>query len=209
MGPTALVTTAGGVALVHALAGPDHYIPFLALARARGWSMSRTLTVTAACGLGHVASSVLLGVLLVGVAQSASTWVAVEALGGEVAGWLLLGFGAAYTVWGVRVALAPRVALHRVHHVALGPWVLFLVFLFGPCEPLIPLVIVPAAQHSWGVLLSVCAVFGLVTVVSMTVVVAGAYLGAAKLAGSGRGRWSHALAGAALTACGVAVRMGL
>jgi threonine/homoserine/homoserine lactone efflux protein len=101
------------------------------------------------------------------------------------------------------------VELRRDRRVALGPWLLFLVFLFGPCEPLIPLVIVPAAQHSWGVLLSVSAVFGVVTISSMTAVVAGEYLGVARLAGPGQGRWSHALAGAALTACGVAVRMGL
>ena len=28
------------------------------------------------------------------------------------------------------------------------PWVLFLIFVFGPCEPLIPLVMYPAAKHN-------------------------------------------------------------
>ena len=205
----ALTITAGSVALAPALAGPDHYLPFLALARARGWSLRRTIVITASCGVGHVASSVLLGVVLVGIGHSAATWVAVEAVGGEIAAWLLLGFGAAYTVWGIRFAVIPRVERRRSARTEAGPWLLFLVFVFGPCEPLIPLAVVPAARQSWGVLLSVSAVFGVVTVVAMTGVVALGFLGARRIRTDGGARWSHALAGAAVTACGVAVRMGL
>ena len=58
---TILCITAGSVALVHTLLGPDHYLPFIAMSRAGRWSLRRTLLVTLACGLGHVLSSVAVG----------------------------------------------------------------------------------------------------------------------------------------------------
>ena len=38
------------VAFFHTLLGPDHTLPFIVLARARGWSMARTLAITFVCG---------------------------------------------------------------------------------------------------------------------------------------------------------------
>jgi len=207
-----LVVTASTVALLHALLGPDHYVPFIALGRARAWSLRRTLGITAACGIAHVGGSAILGVLLVSVGRSAATWARWEAFTGEVVGWLLLSFGAAYAVWGIRHALLRTTRLHH-HHVGgsdAAPWVLFLVFAFGPCEPLIPLAVVPAARQSWTALAWVVGAFGVVTVAAMLAVVAVGYVGAGRLAPRGGDQgWSHALAGAALVACGAAVRMGL
>ena len=42
--------TAASIGVVHTLLGPDHYLPFVALARTRRWSTARTAAVTAACG---------------------------------------------------------------------------------------------------------------------------------------------------------------
>jgi hypothetical protein len=56
-----LAITAISIAFLHTLAGPDHYLPFIALSKARGWSMGRTIMWTIICGCGHVWSSVLLG----------------------------------------------------------------------------------------------------------------------------------------------------
>ena len=36
---TVLALTAAAIAFVHTLLGPDHYLPFVAMAKARGWSM--------------------------------------------------------------------------------------------------------------------------------------------------------------------------
>ena len=58
----ALAPAAMGVGSLHALA-PDHWVPFAALSRARGWSGGRTLRVTLLCGFGHVTVSALLGLL--------------------------------------------------------------------------------------------------------------------------------------------------
>jgi nickel/cobalt exporter len=56
-----LAATAAGLGFIHTAIGVDHYLPFVALGRARRWSLSRTLLVTALCGAGHVAGSLLLG----------------------------------------------------------------------------------------------------------------------------------------------------
>ena len=58
-----LVIAAASIGFVHTLMGPDHYLPFIVIAKARRWSLARTTWITLLCGLGHVGSSVLLGAL--------------------------------------------------------------------------------------------------------------------------------------------------
>jgi hypothetical protein len=89
------------------------------------------------------------------------------------------------------------------------PWVLFTIFVFGPCEPLIPILMFPAAKLSlWGIAL-VTLVFGVCTLATMTALVVAGCLGLSRLALAGWGRYSHALAGLAIAACGAAIRLGL
>lgn len=47
-----LTVTAASVGLIHTLIGPDHYLPFIVLAKARNWSVLRTGWITFLCGLG-------------------------------------------------------------------------------------------------------------------------------------------------------------
>jgi hypothetical protein len=61
----ALLTAALSIGFFHTLIGPDHYLPFVMMARARKWSAARTAAVTFFCGIAHILSSVLLG--LVGI----------------------------------------------------------------------------------------------------------------------------------------------
>ncbi|MCJ7523916.1 MAG: hypothetical protein MUP71_01680, partial [Candidatus Aminicenantes bacterium] len=58
-----LAGTAVALGFVHTLLGPDHYLPFIAMAKARQWSLKRTLLIAFFSGLGHVLSSVVLGFL--------------------------------------------------------------------------------------------------------------------------------------------------
>lgn len=234
-----LLATAASIGVVHTLLGPDHYLPFVALARARAWSLRRTVAITAICGVGHVVGSIALGFLGLGLGWAVSGLVDVEAVRGAFAGWLLLAFGLAYTAWGVRRALRGRphahvhahadgtLHLHPHHHreaahghphdrpapglrSVLGPWTLFVIFVLGPCEPLIPLLMYPAAAGSWASVAAVAGVFALATIGTMLAVVVGGALGLSRLRlGAGPERWSHALAGAALAACGLAVTFGL
>jgi sulfite exporter TauE/SafE len=50
---------------------------------------------------------------------------------------------------------------------SITPWVLFTIFLFGPCEPLIPLVMYPAAKANFIGIAIVTALFGAATLVTM------------------------------------------
>ncbi len=59
-----LCGTAASIGLLHTLLGPDHYLPFIVMSRARRWTMTRTALITLACGIGHVLSSVLLGLVV-------------------------------------------------------------------------------------------------------------------------------------------------
>ncbi|MCC5022981.1 MAG: hypothetical protein J6386_09400 [Candidatus Synoicihabitans palmerolidicus] len=63
MNDTALATIAFSgfaVAFLHA-AIPTHWLPFVLVGRARGWTTARTLLMVAAAGLGHVGLTSLLG----------------------------------------------------------------------------------------------------------------------------------------------------
>lgn len=84
---TTLAATGFTVAFFHA-AIPTHWLPFVLVARARGWSRGKTLAVSAFAGLGHVLLTSLLGL---GIA-----WLGLELdehfgeLFSQVAGGLLL-----------------------------------------------------------------------------------------------------------------------
>ena len=58
-----LALSALSLGFLHTLFGPDHYIPFIAMAKAGKWTKKKTLWVTALSGLGHVVGSVILGLL--------------------------------------------------------------------------------------------------------------------------------------------------
>jgi len=80
------------------------------------------------------------------------------------------------------------------------------VFVFGPCEPLIPLLMYPAAKHSAGGMLLVAGVFGAATIGTMLAIVGVTTLGINKLPLGRLERFSHALAGAAILMCGLAIQ---
>ncbi len=233
-----LTLTALSIGTVHTLIGPDHYLPFIVMARARKWSMRYTLAVTTICGIGHVLGSLVLGFLAIALGWSLTGVGALEGLRSELAVWLLIGFGVAYSVWGLRAAVRNRphrhlhshydgtvhdhVHGHRGEHAhahevssagsatrSLTPWFLFTVFVLGPCEALIPLLMIPAAAGSTLSVLFVAGVFGLSTVLTMAACVALGYLSLSRLSLDPFERYAHAFAGLSLVVCGVAIRMGL
>jgi sulfite exporter TauE/SafE len=223
-----LVGSAAAIAFVHTLLGPDHYLPFVAMAKARGWSLRQTLRITVWCGLGHLLGSIGLGLvgIFFGAQLARLEWV--EAVRGETAAWLLVGFGLAYTVWGLRRAWRKRPHTHwhlhegrahshahsheaahaHVHDTAgrrITPWVIFIIFVLGPCEPLIPLLMYPAATHSVAGVLWVTGVFGLVTVLTMLTAVWVSVRGLSHFRLGRLQRFDHALAGFAVLSCGMAM----
>jgi nickel/cobalt transporter (NicO) family protein len=234
-----LLATAAFIGIAHTATGPDHFLPFIALSRAGNWSLRKTMIITAACGVGHVASSVVLGLTGLAIGAAVAGLVNIESFRGGVAGWLLFGFGLAYMVWGLRRAWRNRPHAHvhahadgtvhyhkHVHDVehahvhapeggskntaaAVAPWIVFLIFVFGPCEPLIPLLMYPAAEASLTGSMLVAVVFGLATLSTMMAMVAIGYLGLLSFASGSLERYGHAACGAAIAMCGAAVVYGL
>ena len=221
-----VIAAAGGIAFLHTILGPDHYLPFIVLARARSWSTTRTLVVTAICGLGHVASSVFLGGLGVVFGVAVAKIEGVEGGRGDLAAWALVAFGLAYALWGIRHALRNSKGIETHHHHGhvhlhthgdaehqheqgmgsnLTFWALFLVFVLGPCEPLIPLFVLPASRGDWTLAIATAVVFTAVTLVTMVGLTALALKGAKQFRLGPLQRWSHTLAGSVIAASGLAI----
>ena len=206
---TLLLGTAASLAVVHTLLGIDHSLPFVALGRARDWALGRTLLVTALCGAGHVASSVVIGAVGVGLGIATDALLWLESARGELAAALLIGFGLAYAAWAVWRGLRDRDGA-RLQGAAAGadrvtPWALFIVFVLGPCEPLIPLMVVPGMTRDWFAVGAVVGVFGLLTIAVMLLAVTVAWRGVALL-GAGRiGLHADVAAGLVVAASGAAV----
>ena len=96
-----LIVAAISIACLHTVTGPDHYLPFIALSKSRGWSFAKTVGWTIVCGCGHVWSSVLLGLggAAIGWSLSKISWM--ENVRGGIAGWVMLAFGFVYGIWGL------------------------------------------------------------------------------------------------------------
>jgi len=222
-----LLAAAFGVGVVHTLLGPDHYLPFIMLARARGWSRLKTVVITSACGLGHIGSSVLLGGLGIAFGVAVGHLDSVESHRGPIAAWALVAFGVAYALWGLRHALRRKkgieahvhgddvhihshgVNAHGHGHEKIGAnttfWTLFIVFVLGPCEPLIPLFAVPASQGRWDVAVLTAVVFGVATLVSMVGATLAGYEGLKLVHLGPLERWSHVVAGCVIAVAGLSV----
>lgn len=238
-----LAGTAASLGLIHTVIGPDHYLPFIVISRARNWTLRKTLFVSFLAGLGHILSSVVLGFVGIALGIAVARLEGVESARGEIAAWLLIGFGLAYFIWGMRRAWkgkphthahlhghggahehphSPERSLHEHAHshekaehahlhgeekkANITPWVLFTIFVFGPCEPLIPLVMYPAARHSTAGVALVAGSFGLVTIATMLIIITAASWGARFVRLGKLERYSHALAGLMIFVSGLAVQ---
>ena len=227
---TALAATAASIGFFHTLFGPDHYLPFIVMSRAGKWSLLKTSLVTLLCGVGHVLGSVVLGLVGVALGIGVARIEGVEGTRGNVAAWLLIGFGLAYAAWGVRRAVRNRphghvhahedggehqhthththghVHAHGTDKRQLTPWILFTIFVFGPCEPLIPILMYPAAKQSVRGMLLVTAVFAITTIGTMFAVVMAAAWGVSFARFGRLERYTHAIAGATICLSGLAIQ---
>jgi len=223
--------TAATIGFVHTVLGPDHYLPFIVISRARRWTLAKTLVISFFCGLGHVLSSVFLGFVGIALGIAVFRLEQVESIRGGAAAWLLISFGFAYFIWGMHRAIKKRPHRHLHFHsegethdhlhthqeehshphdesekVNLTPWILFTIFVFGPCEPLIPLVMYPAAKHNISGVVLVSSVFGLATILTMLTIIALSSWGISFLRLGRLERYVHALAGAMIFISGLSVQ---
>ncbi len=108
-----LAATGFSVAFFHA-ALPTHWLPFVLVARARGWRERKTMGVAIVAGLGHVALTSLLGLVV------AWLGLALDAHFGELFRWVsgsvLLAVGLYFTVQQMRGAGLRHHHLPGGHH---------------------------------------------------------------------------------------------
>ncbi len=277
-----IAITALSLGTFHTVVGVDHYLPFIVLGKSRNWPMKKTMAVTFACGIGHVLSSVLIGMagLLLGIALD--PLVGIESLRGEIASWSLIIFGLVYGTWGlyhgiknkphthvhphlhdhehehihaltdvpvaehhdeetidhahvhpshehhehhdhdhlhepdhdhdhvhehehVHVHDGDHVHLHTHSRKELTVWTLFIVFVLGPCEPLIPFVMYEAMSFDWIGIAWVTILFCVATLAIMMTFVFLASKGLMKLRVKVLERYIHAIAGYLITVSGLAI----
>lgn len=225
-----LVGTAATIGFFHTILGPDHYLPFVVLSKARKWSTLKTGVITLLCGIGHVLSSVVLGFIGIALGIAVFRLEALESFRGEFAAWLLIIFGFTYFIWGIHRAISNRshehlhqhgsgnFHIHSHKHIeehmhihssksdSLTPWILFTIFVFGPCEPLIPLVMYPAFKGDMITVGIVSSIFSLITITTMLCIVLALSYGLSQLPLHKVEKYSHALAGLTIFLCGGAIK---
>jgi nickel/cobalt transporter (NicO) family protein len=225
-----LSVTAVSIGFIHTILGPDHYLPFIVLSQARKWSLRKTMIVTFFCGVGHVLSSVVLGLVGIAVGISVTKLVSVESFRGNIAAWLFIAFGLVYMIISVRNLIKNRKHTHSHFHAGgekhyhehdhhkdhshihqeemanTTPWVLFLIFVFGPCEPLIPILMYPAAQHNIPGSIMVSLLFSAVTISTMMAIVFAFKMGINKINLKPIEKYSHLIAGAMIFFSGLAIQ---
>lgn len=218
-----LIVSALTLGFVHTLLGPDHYLPFIVISKARKWSTTRTMWITLFSGIGHVGSSVLIGSIGIALGSSLSRLEGIESARGELVSWLMFGFGLAYTFYGIykyirssHHAHLPKFMMPKKvrenHHLPISeeeaekvnitPWIIFLIFVFGPCEVLIPLLMVPAYTHSAAGMALISLVFAIGTIITMLTVVYLGHKGISLVNFRHQERYVHLLAGVVILISG-------
>jgi ABC-type nickel/cobalt efflux system permease component RcnA len=227
---TILSATAISIGFIHTILGPDHYLPFIVLSQAKKWTLRKTMFITFLCGLGHVLSSVILGLVGIAVGISVKKLIAVESFRGNIAAWLFIAFGLVYMVISIRNLLKKRKHSHSHFHIGgeshshehdhqkehthihdndivkTTPWILFLIFVFGPCEPLIPILMYPAVENNIPGAVFVSSLFSVVTIGTMMSVVLVFKLGLNKINLKPVEKYSHLIAGTMIFLSGLAIR---
>lgn len=229
-----LLVTAASIGFIHTLTGPDHYLPFIVMSKARNWTHLKTLWVTVLCGLGHVTSSVIIGSIGIALGIGVNRLNKLESIRGNMAAWAFIIFGLGYFIWGIWKVYRKKphkhfhmhsdaldhLHLHEHRHslleththshsevkpVNLTPWILFTIFVLGPCEPLIPLLMYPAAKTHPGAVVLVTLIFALTTIATMLVIVGLSLRGMNFLPMRIFERHMHAIAGATICLSGLAI----
>ena len=153
-----------------------------------------------------------------------------ESFRGNVAAWLFIAFGLVYMIISIRNIYRKKKHSHAHFHTGEGihshehnhfeqhthvheseimkttPWILFLIFVFGPCEPLIPVLMYPAAQNNIAGAVLVSVLFSVVTIATMMGVVLAFRLGLARINLKPIEKYSNLIAGAMIFFSGIAIR---
>ncbi|MRJ07745.1 hypothetical protein EDL99_02435 [Ornithobacterium rhinotracheale] len=221
----ALAITSISISFVHTASGPDHYLPFIVLSKSKRWSMLKTTFIMIICGLGHVLSSVLLGLVgvFLGWQLNKISWF--QDIRGNVSGWALLIFGVAYLVYAIIQVVRNKphkhfdvmgedVYVYEHNHseivmpqnrIKVTPLVLFAIFVMGPSEPLIPLLFYSGINRSVTEIVVLIVSFTTCTVLTMLLMVMLGRYGYTLIQSQNFEKYMNVISGAVVTLCGVGV----
>ena len=193
-------------AFLHA-ALPTHWLPFVLVGRAQRWTLARTLMVVTAAGVAHIASTAVVGSLIVAAGLALDALVA--GLLPHLSAVLLFAFGAFYLVrsfvrrpvmaGGPTLDLAEPTVSHGTAF-----WGLIAVMALSPGEVLLPSYM-SSAQEGVAALGLLTAVFAVGTILGMAIFTTLARAGASVLRLERWARYEGAILGLALIAIGLLV----
>jgi len=190
------------IAFLHA-AIPTHWLPFVLVGRAQGWSGRKTLGVAVLAGGGHIASTVALGVIL-----TVAGMALLDDFGPMLArgaGLLLILVGLYYLVLrrakGADSADSTPRRFRSDRAAILG---LVGVLSLSPCESFLP-VYLSGVRYGWGGFLMLTAVLAGATLIAMLAFTSLSMFGVARLRLTVIERYENALLGAALCLLGALV----
>lgn len=218
------------IGLSHTIAGPDHYVPFILLSRARKWNVIKTTWVTLICGIGHLASTILLGTVIVALFKLAEDKVVfIEEHRGNIAAWLMIITGGAYMIWGLIRGIKNKKHKHiHLHNTGLvhdhlhnhiqehdhlhkeekitniTPWVLFIIFFLGPCEAMLPLFF-QSASVGWFSTFKLASSFSIATLLTMLTIVVSLSYGLKFVKFGFMERYMNAMAGLMILLSGLGI----
>lgn len=206
-----MVSLVGGgliAAFLHA-ALPTHWLPFVLVGRAQKWSLQRTLASVATAGLAHVATTAILGGLLVAAGLALDQWVA--GIVPHLSAILLFAFGGFYLVKATLRRPAPvtpsghvlDLTEPTVSHAA-AFWGLVALLALSPGEVLLP-IYMSSAHEGLGALSLLTLAFAVGTIAGMGVFTLLARAGASLLKLEKWARYEGAILGLALIVLGLLV----
>ena len=193
-------------AFLHA-ALPTHWLPFVLVGRAQRWSLTKNLLAVAAAGLAHIATTAVVGSLIVAAGLALDELVA--GLLPHLSAVLLFAFGGFYLIKAVvrRPAMAggpaSDLAEPTVSHAA-AFWGLVAVMALSPGEVLLP-IYMSSAQEGVGALALLTLAFAVGTVLGMATFTTLARAGASVLKLERWARYEGAILGLALIAIGLVI----
>jgi hypothetical protein len=211
---------------LHICSGPNHYLPFIALAKSRNWKFSQTIFYTIICSIGHIAGAVIISFLVIALGWSVSKIKWFENFRGNTLGWILLLLGILYTIWGIKKAKQNNPHKHfeadekgnlfvyeHKHNSAVTPqqkhavtpWVMFIIFTLAPNEPMIPLLSLFGINNNfWGVVLFI-SIYIISTILTTLILVIAGYYSLSLFKTSNLERYMPAVCGLAICFCGISM----
>ena len=201
-----LLSLLGGgfvAAFLHA-ALPTHWLPFVLVGRAQGWGRTRTLGAVATAGLAHIATTALVGGLIVAAGLALDPWIG--GLMPHLSAVLLFGFGGFYLVKAAirspATAGGPSLDLDEAAQPRGVPdrtafWGLVAMLALSPGEVLLP-IYMSSAQEGTMALGLLTLTFAAGTVLGMSLFTALASAGASVLRLERWARYEGAILGLAL-----------